>query len=47
MIFIYGLQALSDAYPMGIKVTYTSRLKFMSDKDPVNNQQNQREYVVN
>ena len=39
--------ALSDAYPMGIKVTYTSRLKFMSDKDPVNNKKNQREYVVN
>ena len=39
--------ALSDAYPMGIKVTYTSRLKFKNTKDPVNNKKNQREYVVN
>ena len=39
--------ALSDAYPMGIKVVYTSKTEFLNYKDPVNNKNNQRRYVEN
>ena len=40
--------ALSDAYPMGIKVVYTSKTQFSSwDKDAVANKNNARVYSVN
>ena len=29
--------ALSDGYPQGIKITYTSKTEFSSSFDPVNN----------
>ena len=34
--------ALSDAYPMGIKVVYTSKTKFYNSNDPINNKKNIR-----
>ena len=34
--------ALSDAYPKGIKVSYTSKTEFSSSMDPINNKKNQR-----
>ena len=34
--------ALSDGYPQGIKITYTSKTEFSSSFDPVNNKKNQR-----
>ena len=36
--------ALSDGYPMGIKVVYTSKTKFQNDIDKINNKKNLREY---
>ena len=39
--------ALSDAYPMGIKVVYTSKTQFSSSNDPVNKKKNQRIYTEN
>ena len=34
--------ALSDAYPMGIRVTYTSKTQFYNMIDPINNKKNLR-----
>jgi hypothetical protein len=34
--------ALSDAYPMGIRVSYTSKTEFSTSMDPVNNKKNLR-----
>ena len=39
--------ALSDAYPMGIKVVYTSKTKFYNSNDPINNKKNIRQYEEN
>ena len=39
--------ALSDAYPMGIKVTYTSKTQFETTNDPVNKKKNLRKSVAN
>ena len=36
--------ALSDGYPMGVKVVYTSKTKFQNSYDSVNKKNNQREY---
>ena len=39
--------ALSDAYPMGIKVTYTSKTQFETTNDPINKKKNLRKSVAN
>lgn len=39
--------ALSDAYPMGIKVVYTSKTEFYSSTDPIHKKKNQRRYTEN
>ena len=39
--------ALSDAYPEGIKVEYTSKRDFIYDFDPVNNKYNSRSFGQN
>ena len=39
--------SLSDRYPMGIKITYTSLHHFSKTNDPINKKNNLREYVEN
>ena len=39
--------ALSDGYPNGIKVTYTSKTEFSTVFDPINNKKNQRKFNEN